>query len=93
LLQEGIIEPSSIPWAAGVVLVKKKDGSTRMCVDYRKLNSRTTKDAYTLSQIDDSHQQFSGADWFSTIDLCSGYWQVGVHPTDRDKTAFATRKG
>jgi hypothetical protein len=72
---------------------KEKDGSTRFCVNYRKLNSKTTKDAYPLPRIDDSLQQLSEAEWFSTIDLCSGYWQVGVHPTNRDKTAFATRKG
>ena len=60
---------------------------------YRKLNSKTTKDAYPLPRIDDSLQQLSGAELFSTIDLCSGYWQAGIHPTDRDKTAFATRKG
>jgi hypothetical protein len=89
----GALEPSTSPWASGVVLVKKKDGSTRFCVDYRNLNKVTIKDAYPLPRIDDSLKQMSGATWLCVLDLCSGYWQVECHPKDRPKTAFATRRG
>ena len=93
MLKRGVVEPSSCPWASGVVLVKKKDGSTRFCVDYRRLNKVTLKDAYPLPRIDDMLDSLSGASWFSTLDLCIGYWQVEMEPNDRPKTAFATRKG
>ena len=72
------------------MLVRKKDGSTRFCVDYRKLNSITSKDSYPL---DDTLEALSGATWFSSLDLKSGYWQVGMHPEDREKTAFTTGRG
>ena len=91
--QKDVIEPSSSPWASPIVLVKKRDGSTRFCVDYRKLNKVTRKDAYPLPRIDDTLNTLAGAQWFSTLDLVSGYWQVEVDPNDRPKTAFCTTEG
>ena len=93
MLAHKVIQPSSNPWASPVVLVKKKDGSTRFCIDYRKLNSIPRKDAYPLPRIDDTLDTHSGAQWFSTLDLLSGYWQVEVAEQDKPKTAFATREG
>ena len=88
-----MIRPSSSPWASPIVLVKKKDGSTRFCVDYRKVNKVTRKDAYPLPRVDDTLDTLAGAKWFSTLDLISGYWQVEMHPDDREKTAFCTLEG
>ena len=93
MLKRDVFEPSVSPWSAGVVLVKKKDGTTRFCVDYRKLNELTVKDAYPLPKIDVSLDHLSGAQWFSTLDLCSGYWQVELEPEDKPKTAFVTKRG
>ncbi|GFX56117.1 hypothetical protein TNCV_3062031 [Trichonephila clavipes] len=91
--ENDIIEPSSGPWASPIVLVRKKDGSTRFCVDYRKLNDVTEKDSYPLPRIDDTLDTLSGHKWFSTLDLKSGYWQVEIHPKDREKTAFTSGQG
>ena len=93
MLAEGVIESGEGPWAAPVVLVKKKDGNVRFCVDYRKLNEITIKDAYPLPRIDDSLDTLAGACCFSTLDLASGYWQVEVAKEDREKTAFSTHQG
>ena len=93
LLTEGKVQESNSPWASPVVLVTKKDGSQRLCVDYRQLNSVTVKDAFPLPRIDDSLDCLSGAKWFSTLDMASGYWQVGMDPTTKHKAAFATSNG
>ncbi|GBN00942.1 Transposon Ty3-I Gag-Pol polyprotein [Araneus ventricosus] len=90
MVDNGIIDESSGPWASPIVLVKKKDGSTRFCVDYRKLNEITIKDSYPLPRIDDTLDALNGSQWFSTLDLKSGYWQVEIQPEDKEKTAFTT---
>jgi hypothetical protein len=88
-----VIEESEGPWSSPVVLVRKKNGDLRFCVDYRKLNDVTKKDCFPLSRIDDTLDTLAGAKWFSTLDLKSGYWQVALHPDDKEKTAFSTGQG
>ena len=82
----GIIEECTSPWTSPVVLIKKKDGSTRFCVDYRQLNEVTIKDSYPLPRIDDSLDDLSAAKWFSTLDLASGCWLVEVSPEESTKS-------
>ncbi|KAK3709629.1 hypothetical protein QZH41_010093, partial [Actinostola sp. cb2023] len=93
LLQKGIIKPSKSDYASPIVLVRKKSGALRMCVDYRKLNAKTKRDAYPLPRIEESLDALKGAKYFSTIDLASAYNQVEVDPRDRHKTAFTTPMG
>ncbi|KAD2805396.1 hypothetical protein E3N88_38773 [Mikania micrantha] len=93
LLDKGFIRPSISPWGAPVLFVKKKDGSMRMCIDYRKLNKLTVKNRYPVPRIDDLFDQLQGAKWFSKIDLRSGYHQLKVRNEDVEKTAFRTRYG
>jgi hypothetical protein len=90
-LQEvGYIRPSSSPWGAPILFVQKKDGSQRMCVDYRSLNDVTIKNKYLLPHIEDLFDQMRGARVFSKIDLRSGYHQMKIRPSDIPKTAFST---
>ena len=91
--QQGIVKPSASPWASPVVLVRKKDGSTRFCVDYRRLNRVTKKNVYPLPRIDDILDTLAQAKYFTTLDLSAGYWQVELDPISQSKTAFATHCG
>ncbi len=91
--KQGVIQPTVCPWASPVVLVPKKDGSLRFCVDYRRLNSVTRKDVYPLPQIDDILDALGEAKYFSTLDLIAGHWQVELDEDSRTKSAFTTFKG
>jgi hypothetical protein len=91
--EQGLIRKSISPWAAPVVIVDKKGGDKRLCIDYRRLNATTKPDAYPLPRIDDLLESFRTAGWFTTLDLASGYWQVEMHQTDQEKTAFITDYG
>ncbi|GMF20951.1 unnamed protein product [Phytophthora fragariaefolia] len=93
MFQAGVIQESNGAWGFPVVLVKKKDGEVRFCVDYRALNKVTKKDAYPLPRINETLGALGGAQLFTTLDLRSGYWQIGVAPADRDKTVFTTKQG
>ena len=88
LLAKKIIVESHSPYASPIVIVRKKDGTLRLCVDYRRLNAITVGDAYPLPRIQDSFDALVGAQHFNTLDLASGYHQIAMHPTDQPKTAF-----
>ena len=93
MLQQGVIQPSHSPWASPIVLVNKKDGKYQFCIDYRKLNEVTKKDAHPLPRVDDLLDALHGSQCFSTLDLRSGYGQVSVADEDREKTASITPDG
>lgn len=93
LLDKCYIRSSVSPWGAPVLFVKKKDGSMRLCIDYRELNMVTIKNRYLLPRIDDLFDQLKGAKYFLKIDLRTGYHQLKVRHEDIPKTAFRTRYG
>ncbi|KAL0544206.1 hypothetical protein IC582_019319 [Cucumis melo] len=93
LVDKGYIRPSVSPWGAPMLFVKKKDGTLRLCIDYRQLNKVTIRNKYPLPCIDDLFNQLRGAAWFSKIDLRSGYHQLKVRESDIAKTSFRTRYG
>ena len=93
LMEKGFVRPSSSPWGAPVLFVKKKDGSFRLCIDYRGINRVTVKNKYPLPRIDELLDQLRGATCFSKIDLASGYHQILIAEEDVRKTAFRSRYG
>jgi hypothetical protein len=93
LLKKGYIHPSVSPWGASVLFVKKKDGTLRLCIDFKQLNKVTLKNKYPLSRIDDLFDQLKDAKIFLKIDLRLGYHQVRIKDEDINKTAFRTRYG
>ena len=93
LLESGVVEPSSSDWASPIVVVGKKDGSNRICIDYRKLNAQARFDAYPMPRIDDMLDAIGQAHYLTTIDLAKGYWQVPMAKEDKPKTAFTSPLG
>ena len=89
MMDIGAIIPSNSPWCSAVVLVKKKSGELRFCVDLRKLNQRTVKDAYSLPRMDETLERLKGSSVFSSLDLKSGYWQVEIKEKSKPHTAFS----
>ena len=93
MLKAGVIQPSISEWASAPVLVRKRDGTVRWCVDYRALNSVTVKDVFPLPLVDDCLDTLAGNQWFSKLDANSAYWQIKINEADRKKTAFITKYG
>lgn len=93
LLDAGVIQESSSPFASPIVLVKKKDNTDRLCVDYRELNSNTVPERYPLPRIEEQIDQLAGANFFSSLDMAAGFHQIPVHPDSVQKTAFVTNEG
>jgi Reverse transcriptase (RNA-dependent DNA polymerase) len=93
ILKAEVIEPATSEWASRIVLVAKPDGSTRFCVDYRRLNAVTVRDSYPLPRMDECIESLGDAKIFTTLDCNSGYWQIPVRPEDREKTTFTSHEG
>ena len=88
ILAAGVIQYTHSPWSSNVVLVRKRDGSLRMCIDYRQLNQRTIRDAYALPRIDDILDSLAGNRFFTALDMKSGYQQIGIFDEHKERTAF-----
>jgi len=93
MLEHGVIEPATTPWASPVVLAPKKDGSYRFCVNFRRLNSITVRDSYPLPRIDECVDSLGDAQYLSTLDCNWGYWQIPLREVDKDKTTFVCHSG
>ena len=93
MLKAEVIEPATSEWASPIVLVAKPDGSTRFCLDYRRLNAITVRDSYPLPRMDECIDSLGDAKIFTTLDCNSGYWQIPVRPEDREKTTFTSHEG
>jgi len=93
MLKTGVIEPSTSEWASPVCLVKKPDGSYKFCIDYRRVNVVSRKDGYPIPDIQDALDSLRGVKWFATLDLLSGYWQLGMTDRAKERSAFCTRRG
>jgi len=93
MLSTGVIEPSISEWASPVCLVKKPDGTYRFCIDNRRVNAVSRKDAFPIPDIQDALDSLRGARWFAILDLLSGYWQLGLTDRAKERSAFCTRRG
>ena len=89
-MKKGIIRESTSPYSASIVMVNKKTGDRRMCIDYRDLNAKTKKNSYLIPKQIEIFASFQGAQWFTSLNLASEYWQVGMDEKDKEKTAFIT---
>lgn len=92
-LESGIIRPPTSPWSSPILLVQKKDGTKRFCVDYWKLNAVTKKDVFPIPKVEDVLERLAGMKYFTTLDLVQSYYQVAVADEDKEKTAFITEEG
>ena len=93
MLEAGVIEPSNSEWASPVCLVKKKDGTYRFCIDYRRVNAVSRRDAFPIPDIQDALVNLRGSKYYITMDLLSGYWQLPMSDRAKERSAFCTKRG